>query len=64
MARGELLCGFSDRAGAAVGPPEADRSGDVRPHDRRDAGVPHHPPLLDAVEKTDGGGRERARPGQ
>ncbi len=61
---GELLCGFSDRAGAAIGPPEADRSGDVRPHDRRDAGVPHHPPLLDAIEKTDGGGRKWALPGQ
>ena len=47
-------------AQSAIGPSPPDRRGDVGAHDGRDAGVPHHPPQLDAVEELDRPGRERA----
>src|SRR5438094_663114 len=61
---GELVRVLGNRAGAAIALPEADRGGDVRPHDGRDSRVPHDPPLLDTVEKADRQGRERGRADQ
>ena len=54
-----LFRGFRDRAETAIRPAPADRGGGVGPHDRRDAAVPHHAPLLDTVQKAHGGGRQR-----
>src|SRR6266581_2535704 len=61
---GELLRVLGDGTETAVRPAPADRRSHVRADDRRHPGVPHDPPLLDAVEKTHRRRLERAGAGQ